>query len=209
MLAGNLSSVSLLEALRLLAVSSQTGVLRLTGAVGGRVYLRAGLVTSAELDGSGSLGAAPGRDGGAAGSGGSGGGDVGEGIAGAQIMDVIFELLVLGGGDFEFVAGLAVTGGSRVNLEVEAVVAEQERRLREWKQIAALMPAMSATPTIAARLGLGAHDVVITRDEWQVLALLDGRSSVAAVLSSSGLRPVDACRALYGLMIKDLVGAIA
>ena len=195
-LAGSLSSFNLLEALELLALSSQSGVLRLTGTFTGRVYMSTGLITSAEAEGFESLGQA--LD-----------GVVSEETAARMafdhLMDVIFELLVLSEGDFEFIAGIPDPDGRRLGVEVQVVVAEWERRLLEWKQIAASVPPMSATLNLVARLESGIRDIVISRSEWQVLALLDGRRSVATAISLSGLLPVDACRVLYALVTKGLV----
>ncbi|MGH9268434.1 MAG: DUF4388 domain-containing protein [Acidimicrobiales bacterium] len=197
-LSGRLEDMSLLDMLRFLGASSKSGMLRLAGTFPGFVFLRDGEVAFASAEGCPDLGEAVERNETV---------DEFEALVAGHVADIVFELMVLCEGTFEFVAGECDPWGGQFRIPVTELVAEVERRVGEWKQIASAIPSMSAVPRLRPRLAAGAPEAVVSADEWRVLALLDGCTTVAGMVAASGMRPFEACRALHGLAAKGLIAS--
>lgn len=218
-LSGTLGSVGLFDALQLLAASSQTGALRLSEPFPAVVHLVRGGIGCIRAEGSFSLADALHRGGLLGGDGvddldGASEADLlGRATDGARleavvrdyVLDVLFELVVLSEGDFVFVAGVDDPWGGRLVQPLRSLMDEEQRRVAEWKEIAASIPPMTAAPVAVSRLPRGATQVILAEDEWRVLVLVDGVTTVAGVVAASGMGPLDACRALYRLMSKGVV----
>ena len=216
-LRGTLDDLSLFDALTLVAATRTTGVLRVGGPFAGSVHVVAGRIGCVRCEGSASWGDV------LSASGAVGDWDVGDEPAVDQLLlavadrqrletvvrdhlvDLLFELAVLGEGAIEFVAPVPDPWGGCLTVDLAVATAEHERRVAEWREIAASLPPMTATPQLAPRLAPGVEEAVVSNDEWRVLAALDGTTTLAGVVGSCGLGPLETCRALHGLLRKGLV----
>jgi hypothetical protein len=128
--------------------------------------------------------------------------EVGRALAAEQATDAVFELLRWPDGEFAFVMGEPDPDDLGAALTVEEVVSEGRRRLAAWA--AASVPPASAvlTPVPAP-----AEDPVLTRDEWALLSVVDGRRSVAEVVELSGRGPYAVVSALTRLVERGLLSA--
>ena len=211
-LRGQLTDIPLMDALRLVSSSNKTGVLRLHGSFEGSVYFRSGKVVFADADRVQPLDEA-------LGGGPSSGSMVSvdwdrapdelEETMRQHIVDVVFELMVLSEGSFEFVTGVDDPWLSPFPFGLPSILSAVDRRVAEWKELAESIPPMDARLRMASQLPASVADVVVTADEWQLVALLARWVTVSDAVANSGLRPFDACRALQGLVRKGLVGVRA
>lgn len=215
-LTGTLDDLELFDALRLVAATSQTGLLRIGGPFPAFVYVVGGRIGCIRSRGSVSWGDV------LSASGAVGDWDVGddppvgqlllavadrsrfEQVVRTHLVDLLFELAVLAEGPFEFVAPEPDPWGGGLTLDLDVATVEHERRVAEWREIAAALPPMTAAPVVVPRLAPGVDQATVTSDEWRVLAVLDGRTTVAGIVSSCGLGPLEAFRALHGLLRKRL-----
>ncbi|HET9441919.1 MAG TPA: DUF4388 domain-containing protein [Acidimicrobiales bacterium] len=218
-LSGTLGNVGLFDALQLLAASSQSGVLRLNDPFPAVVHLVKGGIGCIRAEGSFSLADALDRGGLL--------GEVGdeditavaeadllgrvtdrarlEEVVRNYVLDVLFELVVLSEGEFVFVAGVDDPWDGRLVQPLQSLMDEEQRRVAEWKEIARSIPPMTAAPSALSRLPRGVDQLTLAEDEWRVLVLIDGVTTVAGLVAASGMGPLDACRALYKLMNKGVV----
>ena len=115
-------------------------------------------------------------------------------------IETLFQLLVTGGG-FEFHQHErdALPAGLDEVVSADAVLAEVDDRLQEWRVIAELIPSTAVVLRVAPALPDDADDVTVSRAEWEVLAQLDGVRSVAEVTRSIGLGAFEVCRVLHRL----------
>jgi hypothetical protein len=111
-------------------------------------------------------------------------------------VETCFELLLPSRAPFWFSAAAShpLMGGQR--FDAAAVVADAEARLASWRKIAATVPSTTSVPRLATELPLGVNGVSITREEWAVLAAVDGEASVAAIISRTGLTAFGVCGVL-------------
>lgn len=119
-----------------------------------------------------------------------------------QTIDAVFDLLRWLDGDFAFLVDAANPDDVGVSLPVEEVVGEARRRLDAWASVAATVP--SPDTVLCLALGL-AEPASIAREEWGVLALVDGRRSVAEVCRLAGRGEYAVVSILAGLVRRGLL----
>jgi len=100
-----------------------------------------------------------------------------------QAIDAIFDLLRWADGDFAFVLDEANPDDVGVTVPVETVLAEVEARSTTWESVSQVVP--SARTVLAMPVVLSAEPNV-SREEWALLSLVDGRRSVAELVDLTG-----------------------
>lgn len=115
-------------------------------------------------------------------------------------VETVFELLLPSRAQFWFTAdaGHPLMGGQR--FDPEMVLADAEDRLGKWRKIARTVPSTTSIPRLAGSLPLGVGAVQISREEWPVLAAVDGDRSVAAIIARTGLTAYGVCGMLDRLV---------
>ncbi|HMQ27689.1 MAG TPA: DUF4388 domain-containing protein [Acidimicrobiales bacterium] len=218
---GSLSDVPLPEVLRGLAGDRRTGILHLTGSYssivcfreGGvylahaetgpslrQVFLAAGVVTAPRWDQAvetarqgGSLVTALLR------------------VAGAEpdrlrlalyehTVSTLFELLVPSSNRFAFKDGETHQLGAEFPFAVDDVLSAASGRLAEFRAIAQDIPSTEVVVRVVPRLPEGVASLSISAVEWQVLAAIDGRSSVAEITAAVGHSAFTVFSALHRLL---------
>jgi hypothetical protein len=123
-------------------------------------------------------------------------------VAGEQITDAVFSLLRWADGEFAFVVDETDPDDLGASLPVEEVVAEGQRRLAAWAELVEQVPAPDAVVAVHPAPD-GAPTP--TPDEWALLALVDGRRTVADLVTLSGRGEYAVVSALAGLVGRGLV----
>lgn len=100
-----------------------------------------------------------------------------------QTVDAVFDLLRWREGDFAFVVDEANPDDVGVSLSVESVLADAEARRSSWESVSLVVPSPS---TVLAMPVVLTADPSVTRDEWALLSLVDGRRSVAELVDLTG-----------------------
>lgn len=123
-------------------------------------------------------------------------------------LTALFELIVPSALGFEFVDGETHPIGSTFSEPVDELVRQAERRLEIWKEIAARIPATSMVFRLAHELPGGLEERLVTSDEWRYLALLDGRRSVADVITTTGESAFRVCSLFYRLLLEEVIAEV-
>jgi hypothetical protein len=226
-LEGSLEAFSLPDIFQLLSFTKKTGALRLERPGGaGVVYFTTGAVTGASSDvarqalarrlvGAGlvdddALAAAVA----AARTGGVGlsaalkqAGAVEEGVlhdhAVEQATDAVFDLLRWTAGEFAFVADEVNPDDLGVSLPVEEIITEGRSRLERWESLTATVPSPDSVVTTVLTPASG--DVALSAEEWQLLALVDGRRTAAELVRLVGRGEFRTVSTLAGLVQRGVV----
>jgi hypothetical protein len=115
------------------------------------------------------------------------GGTIDEGvlhdIASEHIVDSVFDLLRWADGDFAFVIDEANPDDVGASRQVEDVVTEARRRLEAWSSVSTTVPSPQTVLSFAAN---PPEDPQLSRDDWMLLALVDGRRSVTEIVQLLG-----------------------
>ena len=123
-----------------------------------------------------------------------------------QIVDAVFELIRLQEGEFSFDA--VQPGLSRgVSLSVTEVIGEANRRLEEWQLISRRIASPSAILAMVPSAMDGREGVNLASEQWDLLALIDGRRTVSEVVDLTGKGEFATCRVLGDLVEAGLVEA--
>jgi hypothetical protein len=121
-------------------------------------------------------------------------------LAVEQASDAVFDLLRWPDGEFAFVVDEADPDDLGATVAVEDVVAEGQRRMQTWAE--ADMPAADEVISLAPA---PADEPALTRDEWSLLSLVDGRRTVADLVVLSGRGEYVVVSALAGLVERGLL----
>jgi hypothetical protein len=121
-------------------------------------------------------------------------------LATEQASDAVFELLRWPEGEFAFVVDEPDPDDLGATVAVEDVVAEGQRRLQTWAE-ADMPPAESVISLAPAP----SADPAMTRDEWSLLSLVDGRRTVADLVILSGRGDYVVVSAIAGLVERGLL----
>jgi hypothetical protein len=222
-LQGTVADLPLPELLRLLAGTSQTGLLELTGSNPGVIALHEGAVTLAlsamgptlqeVIIGSGLAHADLWSNVVVAADHGT---PLTDSLLGAGVDEVrieavlfdhtvgaVFELMLPSGDDFAFLAGEEHPIGSRFTFSVDEVLEDAAQRVDAWKVIA------EAIPSIAMRMRLShslpGASVKIGADEWHVLCRVDGHATIAEIIRELGMSAFAVCAVLHRLLQRGVV----
>jgi hypothetical protein len=173
-LSGTLETFSLPDVLRLLSNTNKTGRLALDGDRGrGRVWVEDGQVVAAEADRAGT----------------------------GDIDGVVFELLRFVEAGFEFESG-AVPADSGAPRTVDAVLAEGEQRLEEWREIEAVVPSLDIWARMVPEVEA---EVRVTPEQWRTLAAVGTGASGHDLAGHLGQGEYDICRQLRDLVDTGMV----
>jgi hypothetical protein len=100
-----------------------------------------------------------------------------------QVVDAVFDLLRWSEGDFSFTVDEPGPDDVGISLGVEPVVNDARSRLESWDHACRIVP----SPETVLALPVGVReDPVLTRGEWALLALVDGRRTVAELVALAG-----------------------
>ncbi len=119
-----------------------------------------------------------------------------------QATDAVFELLRWPDGDFAFVVDEADPDDLGASLPVEDVVAEGRRRLETWATLTTKIPTGTAVVSLQPVPGT---DPVLSREEWALLAFVDGARTVAQLVTLAGTGEYVVVSTLAGLAERGLV----
>jgi hypothetical protein len=119
-------------------------------------------------------------------------------VASEHIVDSVFDLLRWPDGDFAFVIDEPNPDDVGVSREVEDVVTEARNRLETWSNVSTTVPSPQTVLSFAAN---PPEQPQLGRDDWMLLALVDGRRTVAEIVRLLG-------RGDFGVVsgLADLVG---
>lgn len=123
-------------------------------------------------------------------------------IGAEHVLDTVFDLLRWPDGDFAFVVDEPNPDDVGVSRQVDDIVAEARRRLEQWGNVATTLPSPQSVLSIVTN---PATDPVLTRDEWSLLALVDGRRSVHAIVGLAGRGEFSVASSLADLVERGLL----
>ncbi len=123
-------------------------------------------------------------------------------LAADQATDAVCELLRWTAGKFSFLIGEADPDGLILGLSADDLVAEGQRRMQVWPNLTSLIP----SPESVLRLAPSpAFDPSCTREEWGLLALVDGSRSVSEIVALLGRSEFAVAGALAALVERGLL----
>lgn len=129
------------------------------------------------------------------------------GILREHAIGSLAELIISKDGAFEFVAGMDDEIGSRITFDTEELLRDTWTRVEAWREIAKLIPSTSSVLRLPSRLPT--EEVTIDSGRWALLALADGRRTVAEMVTSLGMSAFVVLGQLRALIEAGLLELVA
>lgn len=115
-------------------------------------------------------------------------------------VNTLFELLVPNANHYRFGPGEVHQIGTHFAFPVDEVLNAAGARLAEFREIARAIPSTDVVTRVVPRLPDGTHQLTVSAVEWQVLAAVDGRASVAEIIATVGHSAFTVFSALHHLL---------
>jgi hypothetical protein len=119
-----------------------------------------------------------------------------------QAVDAVFDLSRWLTGDFEFDPGVRNPDDVGLSLDHAWLISEAKARGAHWDEIRAAIPGSDSVLLVPVVLN---EDPVVSRDEWALLALVDGRRSVDDLIELTGCGQFAVASVLAGLVRRGLL----
>ena len=123
-------------------------------------------------------------------------------------LNALFELLVPSDTEFSFEPGRKHRLGDRLAADTTTLLAQAEHRVEIWRRIASRIPSTTAVFRLSPTLPDSNFERLVTADEWKYIAQLDGRNTVAEVITTTGESAFRVCSTLYRLLLEQLIEEI-
>ena len=117
-----------------------------------------------------------------------------------QAENTVYNVLLWDAGQFEYVdAPLNLKGAIEYKLDTMNILLEASRRIEEIGVLKKQIPGDAAIPKISGQTG-GGGEIKLKADEWRLLSLINGKSTVRQVFDKSGFDDFTAYQILNSLV---------
>ena len=123
-------------------------------------------------------------------------------VSAEHIVDIVFDLLRWPDGDFAFVIDEHNPDDVGASRQVEDVVTEARRRLDVWSAVSTTVP---SPQTVLSQAPNPPDELHLSRDDWMLLALVDGRRTVTDIVRLLGRGEYAVVSCLADLMTRGLL----
>ncbi len=122
-----------------------------------------------------------------------------------QLVTALATALIPADSEFCFLEGPAQPEYRRFRFATDAAMDAARDRLAAWRVIADVIPSVAVVVHLARDLPADVGEVKIERRDWQIVAAVDGRRTVADVIAVARRSAFDVCSTLYRLAIAGVV----
>ncbi len=95
-----------------------------------------------------------------------------------------------------------------VRINLENIIIEGSRRLREWEQLQDEIPSLDMALKFADRPGANLRNVNLSVEEWKVVSYINPRNSIRQIAQATKMNDLEIRRIVYGLLQAGLVEII-
>jgi hypothetical protein len=127
----------------------------------------------------------------------------------AHVLDIVYRLITWADGMFRFDQTL-VPGDDKITvpIELENVIIEGARRMREWERLAEELPSLDMALKFTEHPNVNIRDMKLSVEEWRVVSFINPKNSMRAVAKANNLSDLEIRRIVYGLLQAGLVEVI-
>jgi len=124
----------------------------------------------------------------------------------SQLEEEIWELFSWESGDFRFEHRKeSEIQGVLVEIEIEPLIIEGTRRIDEWKAIVRNLKGDNTVLGVQPWKREEHPDLTLTPTEWQVLACVNGRSTISSIVAHTGIGKFETYRILNKFLVMGIV----
>ncbi|HEX9018489.1 MAG TPA: DUF4388 domain-containing protein [Anaerolineaceae bacterium] len=125
-------------------------------------------------------------------------------------VDVVRRLFTWVEGFFRFEQGLSFPGDGRITVKVdlENLIIEGSRQLREWEQLQDEIPSLEMALKFTDRPGTDLRNINLSIEEWRVVSYVNPRNTMNQIARTVKMNDLEIRRVVYGLLQAGLVEII-
>lgn len=123
-----------------------------------------------------------------------------------DVLDTAYALFSWSDGTFHFEPNeLPSDGAITVVIDLESIILEGSRRVKEWEQLQDELPDLTMALRFTDRPRARLRDINLSVDEWRVISYINPRNSIGQIAQRIGLDEFQIRRIVYGLLQAGLV----
>jgi len=124
----------------------------------------------------------------------------------ASALETVYSVFTLTEGTFRFDANRILPQEKiGVPVDLENVIMEGTRRLREWEQLQEELPDLDVSLKFADRPGTSLRNISLSVEEWRVISFISPRNTIRQIAQYIGLDELKIRKIVYGLLSAGLV----
>jgi hypothetical protein len=122
------------------------------------------------------------------------------------MLDIVYRLFTWVEGMFSFEPAL-LPGNDKITIpiDLENVIMEGTRRMREWEQLVDELPNLDMALKFADRPTANIKNMNMTVEEWRIIPFISPKNSMRAIAKANKMSDLDIRRIVYGLLQAGLV----
>jgi hypothetical protein len=122
------------------------------------------------------------------------------------ILDIVYQLFTWLEGYFRFDANvLPPEDRITIRLNLENIIIEGTRRMREWEQLKEEIPNLDMALNFVNRPGANIRDVNLNVEEWKVVSYVNPKNTMRQISKANMMNELEVRRVIYGLLQAGLV----
>jgi hypothetical protein len=95
-----------------------------------------------------------------------------------------------------------------VRLDLENLIIEGSRQLREWEQLQDEIPSLDMALKFSDRPGTNLRNINLSVEEWRVVSYINPRNSMRQIANATKMNDLEIRRIVYGLLQAGLVEVV-
>lgn len=121
-------------------------------------------------------------------------------------LDIVYKVFTWSDGAFRFDATLLpVKGRITVPIDLESVIMEGSRRLKEWERLQEELPDLDMALRFTDRPNARLRTINLTVEEWRVVSFINPRNTIRQIAQYNNMSDFQIRRIVYGLLQAGLV----
>jgi len=122
-----------------------------------------------------------------------------------NFVDIVHQLFTWAEGFFRFENDKLHNDRINVRLELENLIIEGSRQLREWEQLKDEIPSLEMALKFADRPGADLKNVNLSVEEWRVVSYISPKNKISQIAKTTKMDDMEIRRIVYGLIQAGLV----
>jgi hypothetical protein len=126
-----------------------------------------------------------------------------------NVLNVVYKLFTWAEGLFRFEANkLPSSGHITIPIDLESVIMEGSRRLKEWEILQEELPDLNVALRFTERPDARLRNINLTVEEWRVVSFVNPRNTIRQIAQANNLSEFEIRRIVYGMLQAGLVEII-
>jgi hypothetical protein len=123
-----------------------------------------------------------------------------------HFIEIIQRLFTWVEGLFRFINGsLPPEDRISVRLDLENLIIDGSRKMREWEQLQDEIPSMDMALKFSDRPGSNLRNINLSVEEWRVVSYINPRNTIRQIANATKMNDLEIRRIVYGLLQAGLV----